>query len=143
MTTKSPLLSSEQRAAQWSAGNVQQMPLPGDPKGVVTKTTTDKIQSQIVGNINNLSTILGCVQIVAKNLAPLIKFDPTNSALTAIRKHKINEALGTLKPEADFSPVVFVWVAQFIPKGTPMQVVYDMVDFAFGQLKLRHPRMFN
>jgi hypothetical protein len=147
MNQRGSLMSSEQRAAQWSAANAQQMPqqqslLPGDPKGVVTKTTTDKIQSQITGNINNLSLLLGSVQIVEKNLGPLLQFDPKGGALTEIRKYKIKEAIATLKPQAAFSPVVFVWVCQYIPKGTPMAVVYDMVDFAFAQLKSRHPRMF-
>lgn len=123
----------------------QPLLLPGDPKGVVTKTTTDKIQKDIVGNIGNLSMLVSMMKVVEHNLKPLVRFDPTNSALVALKKHQVNEALAvfTVSSELALGKILFVWVGQFIPKGTPMSVVNDMVDFAFAQLKSRHPRMFN
>jgi hypothetical protein len=117
--------------------------LPGDPKGVVTKTTTDKIQKEIIGNISNLSMLVSTMKVVEHNLKPLVRFDPTNSALVALKKHQVNEALGVfaVSSEMALSKILFVWVCQYIPKGTPMQVVFDMVDFAHAQLQQRHPKL--
>jgi hypothetical protein len=107
----------------------------------------DEIKAQIRAKIPDLMDLLASATELNNRLLPLLPFNPRGTVLVELRKYHIKESLAGLKPKGDvfpsskiWSPLVFVWVDQFIPPHTNVATVYDMVDYAYAEIAWRNPK---